>query len=132
LVEYNPKITDLKGLANLSELRYNKQSLLNPLLIPYVHTWAKKRRMSPSKVLIPLSFSAILGGAITLIGTSTNFVVNALYNSQTGKSLHLWDFTPLGLPATALGILYMVLIGSKLLTKREDREGKNLLKSFPD
>ncbi len=98
-------------------------------LIPYVHTWAKKRGMSPSKVLIPLSFSAILGGTITLIGTSTNLVVNALYNSQTGKSLHLWDFTPLGLLATALGIIYMVLIGSKLLPKREEAVENLLFKS---
>jgi di/tricarboxylate transporter len=98
-------------------------------LLPYVHTWAKKKGISPSKVLIPLSFSAILGGTITLIGTSTNLVVNALYQSQTGKSLHLWDFTPLGLLATLLGILYMVFIGSKLLPERDEAVEKLLVKS---
>ena len=54
-------------------------------MIPAVHAWSRKIGISPSKLMIPLSYSAILGGTLTLIGTSTNLVVNGQYQQLTGE-----------------------------------------------
>ena len=94
-------------------------------LIPYVYDWGRKKGISPSKLLIPLSYAAILGGTATLIGTSTNLVVNALYVEAGYPSLSMSDFALVGVPATLLGIAYMYLIGNRLLPERKDA-----LKSF--
>ena len=55
-------------------------------MIPAVHAWSRKIGISPSKLMIPLSYSAILGGTLTLIGTSTNLVVNGQYQQLTGDA----------------------------------------------
>lgn len=102
-------------------------SLLNntPLvavMMPYVHTWCKRNNLSPSKYLIPLSFAAILGGEMTLIGTSTNLIVNGLVVEQTIapelKTLGMFDFIWVGLPMTILGYFYLILFGNKLLPSK--------------
>jgi di/tricarboxylate transporter len=95
------------------------------IMLPYVSEWAKRKKISPSKVLMPLSFATMLGGTITLIGTSTNLVVNGLAQ-EAGKTnpgiptLGLFDFTPVGLPIAIVGILYLYFIGTKLLPSRKD------------
>ena len=94
------------------------------ILMPHVHAWGKKNKINPSKLLIPLSFAAILGGCLTLIGTSTNLVVNGLVEEQNifkdFKSLNIFDFTPVGLPMAVIGIVYLVFFSKKLLPERED------------
>ena len=89
------------------------------ILIPYIHNWSKKNKAAVSKLLIPLSFAAILGGCITLIGTSTNMIVNGLVIDQTIipglKPLEIFDFAYVGIPMVIIGILYMVFIGYRLL-----------------
>ncbi len=81
------------------------------ILMPNVHAWGKKNNISPSKLLIPLSFAAILGGCITLIGTSTNLVVNGLVAEQTVfpnfNSLNIFDFAWVGVPMAIIGIIYL-------------------------
>ncbi len=52
------------------------------LMMPYIHNWSKRNNVSVAKILLPLSFAAILGGCITLIGTSTNLIVNGLLMNQ--------------------------------------------------
>ncbi|WP_456456364.1 SLC13 family permease [Thermovibrio sp.] len=89
-------------------------------LIPYVYEWGKKKGISPSRLLLPLSYAAILGGTATLIGTSTNIVVNALYVEAGYPPLRMTDFMLVGVPAVLLGIVYMTLVGIKLLPDRED------------
>ncbi|WP_457640371.1 SLC13 family permease [Persephonella sp.] len=90
------------------------------ILIPYVYEWSKKRKISSSRLLIPLSYAAILGGTITLIGTSTNLLVNGLAVENGLDSFHIFDFAYVGIPATIAGFLYMFLIGHKLLPDRKD------------
>jgi len=97
------------------------------ILLPYVYQWSKKKGISPSKLLIPLSYAAILGGTITLIGTSTNLVVNGLAVESGLESIRIFDFAYVGIPATLAGFLYIFFIGYRLLPEREDP-----LKSFLD
>ena len=88
--------------------------------IPFVFTWGKKNGVSPSKVLMPLSFAAILGGTMTLIGTSTNLIVNGLAKDNGFEGFELFDFTFIGLPLVLLGTVYMVFFGKKLLPSYAD------------
>ena len=87
-------------------------------LMPFVYDWARKKGISPSKVLLPLSYAALMGGTITLIGTSTNLVVNGLAVESGLPSLHLFDFIYVGIPVTVLGTLYLIFIGSRWLPDR--------------
>ena len=89
-------------------------------MMPYVYDWARKKGIAPSKVLLPLSYAALMGGTITLIGTSTNLVVNGLAVESGLKSLHIFDFIYVGIPVTVLGALYLIFIGSKWLPSREN------------
>ncbi len=92
------------------------------MLIPRVQQWADRTGIPASKVLIPLSYAAILGGTITLIGTSTNLVVSGLLQAEGYDGLGLFDLTWIGLPATALVVVYFALVGHRLLPDRGGAE----------
>ena len=89
-------------------------------LIPYVYDWGNKKDISPSKLLIPLSYAAILGGTATLIGTSTNLIVNGMVAQAGHQPLGLFDFALVGLPLIVAGIIYLTLFGFRLLPDRQD------------
>jgi di/tricarboxylate transporter len=88
------------------------------LLLPVVADWAKKNRLSPSHVMIPLSFAVILGGTLTLIGTSTNLMVNGLLLQSEQKPMGLFEITWIGLPCAAAGIAYVLIAARWLLPVR--------------
>ena len=90
------------------------------ILMPYVYDWSKKKGISPSKVLIPLSYITILGGTITLVGTSTNLVVNGFVVDAGYPSLGMFDFTLVGISVAVVGILYIAFLGPSLLPDRKD------------
>ncbi|MFM9055715.1 MAG: SLC13 family permease [Bacteroidota bacterium] len=90
------------------------------LMMPYAYDWARRKRISASKVLMPLSMSAIIGGTLTLIGTSTNLVVSGLAVSSGFEPLGMFAFTPIALPIVILVVIYMVVFSNKLLPKRKD------------
>lgn len=98
------------------------------VMMPYVNSWCKRNKIAPSKFLMPLSFAAILGGCATLIGTSTNLIVNGLVESQTIipglKPLKIFDFTAVGLPMMIVGFFYLLFFGDRLLpeTDKSDEE----------
>ena len=103
------------------------------LLIPYLLKKANQFRLSPSKLLIPLSFSAILGGMITIIGTSTNLVLNGFLEKNKLPAFGFFDFTIPGLLVAVGGILFFVVIGFRLLPTRasfEPRSKQTLRKYF--
>lgn len=108
----------LPGVAGVSAFVNNTP--LVAILIPHVYGWAKKKNISPSKVLMPLSFVTILGGTITLIGTSTNLVVNGFVTDAGMAPLGIFDFAIVGIPVTVLGILFLYFLGSRLLPDRKD------------
>jgi di/tricarboxylate transporter len=86
------------------------------MMIPAVQDWSKRLGISTSKLMIPLSYAAILGGTCSLIGTSTNLVVAGLVIAHTDlKPLGMFDITRVGLPVALLGAVYMVLLLPRLL-----------------
>ncbi|MBP1669137.1 MAG: family permease [Bacteroidetes bacterium] len=93
------------------------------VLMPYIHNWAKRNTIFPSKLLMPLSFAAILGGSATLIGTSTNMIINGMVEEQTlfpgMASLQIFDFAWVGIPMILLGTLYLLGAGKWLLPSRK-------------
>lgn len=109
-------------VASLSAF-FNNTPLV-AIMMPYVSNWSKTNNIAPSKLLIPLSFAAILGGSATLIGTSTNLIVNGLVIDQQVfpglQSLELFDFVYVGLPMAILGILYLTFVSHYLLPSRTD------------
>lgn len=93
------------------------------MMMPYVNRWSNQKKVSASKLLIPLSYAAILGGCVTLIGTSTNLIVNGMAVDNGFEPLGIFDFTAVGLPMLILGVLYLSLFGNKLLpSKSTDAE----------
>ncbi len=94
------------------------------LMMPYINSWSKRNKVNPSKLLIPLSYAAILGGSTTLIGTSTNLIVNGLIQSQAVipefKPFHLFDFAYVGVPMVIIGFFYIYFFTDKLLPDRQD------------
>jgi di/tricarboxylate transporter len=85
------------------------------MFIPAVSAWAKRNKMSVSKLMMPLSYASIAGGTCTLIGTSTNLVVNGLYIKETGgKGLELLELAWVGIPIL-LVLFIVVLLGSRWL-----------------
>ncbi|MGF1588968.1 MAG: SLC13 family permease [Pleurocapsa sp.] len=90
------------------------------MFIPVVSDWSRKLRISPSKLMIPLSYAAIFGGICTLIGTSTNLVVNGLLISATDlPGLRLFDITVVGLPCAIAGMTYLFIAHRWLLPSRK-------------
>ena len=90
------------------------------MLMPYLHDWGKRNKISPSKFFMPLSFFAISGGMITVIGTSTNLVLMGLVEQNTDLSLRAIDFVIPGTLIALVTIAYMATIGYRLLPNRKD------------
>ncbi len=90
------------------------------MLLPAVGDFAKTNRIAPSKLMIPLSYAAILGGTMTLIGTSTNIVVQGMVIKTLGEEnkLGMFDITWVGVPAAIVGGLYVVFAARFLLPDR--------------
>ncbi len=90
------------------------------MMIPAVTDWARRFKISPSKLLMPLSHAAVLGGVITIIGTSTNLVVSGLLRSETDlPPLSLFEQAPLGIAVTLIGITYIAIASRWLLPERQ-------------
>ncbi len=89
------------------------------VMMPYVHSWCRRNNYFPSKFMIPLSYATILGGTVTLIGTSTNLIVNGMVEDNTIipnlRSLEIFDFIYVGIPMVIIGYLYLLLFGNKIL-----------------
>jgi di/tricarboxylate transporter len=90
------------------------------LLVPVLIAWCRKRRISPSRLLMPLSFLSILGGTCSLIGTSTNLVVQGLLIKSDLRPMGFFEIGKVGLPCALLGAVYILTIGRKLLPDRKE------------
>ncbi|MEO0424323.1 MAG: SLC13 family permease [Pseudomonadota bacterium] len=88
--------------------------------IPAVMDWAKKMRISPSRLMMPMSYAAILGGSCTLVGTSTNLIVNGLLLAQPEvRGLAFAELALVGVPSAIIGICYVLLTSRHLLPDRD-------------
>lgn len=92
------------------------------LFIPVVENSARKMRLNSTRLLMPLAFAAILASSITLIGTSTNIVVSGILTSYGQPPIGMFELAPVGIPILVIGLLYMLLIGSRLIPQRQDPE----------
>ncbi|MGB5639027.1 MAG: SLC13 family permease [Sedimenticolaceae bacterium] len=91
------------------------------VFVPAVKVWARRNGLSLSKLLIPLSYASILGGTCTLIGTSTNLVVNGLLVDQVGlPGLGMFDLTWIGLPVAVTALLFVLAFSGRLLPDRQE------------
>ncbi|MCC0056911.1 MAG: SLC13 family permease [Rhodobiaceae bacterium] len=107
-------IAVMAGLgAFLSAFMNNVAALA--LLMPVDMSAASKAGRSPALSLMPLSFATILGGMVTLIGTPPNIIIAAYRESALGDSYRMFDFAPVGLVVTVAGILFVALVGWRLI-----------------
>ncbi|MCI0653905.1 MAG: SLC13 family permease, partial [Methylococcaceae bacterium] len=88
------------------------------MFLPAVHDWARQNRISVSKLMIPLSYAAVLSGTVTIISTATNLLVNGMLISSTGRGMQMFELTWIGLPITLAGVLFLVLFNRWLLPDR--------------
>jgi len=89
------------------------------ILLPAVVSVARKINVAPSKLLIPMAFTSLLGGKMTLIGTPPNILATSIMESYGGlEPFGFFDFTPMGALVLGVGILYFMLIGNRLLPDR--------------
>ncbi len=91
------------------------------MLVPRVQEWSEKTKIPASRLLIPLSYAAIIGGMGTLIGTSTNIVVSELLIKEGYPGLSMFDLSWVGVPAAIVVLIYFTTIGFRLLPKRQDQ-----------
>ena len=117
---FNPGLSPRAFLLRMMVTVSSMSSVLNntpivAFMIPYVTDWARKTGNPASKFLIPLSFATILGGMITVIGTSTNLVLNGLVMQYDLPLLGFRDFFYLGVAVSVAGGLYLFFIGYRIL-----------------
>jgi di/tricarboxylate transporter len=92
------------------------------VLLPAIISLARSVEISPSRLLMPLSFGALLGGASTLIGTPPNIIVSDLLRKEGLTPFRFFDYTPIGLLLIASGILFMLVFGRRLLPEHKPRQ----------
>ena len=123
---FNPKLKPKAFLLRMMITVSSISAFLNntpivAFMIPYVKDWAQKTGQPASKFLIPLSYATILGGMITVIGTSTNLVLNGLIVEYKLTPLGVFDFLYLGVLVTLIGWAYFYFIGYRLLPNNENK-----------
>lgn len=88
------------------------------IFIPMVNDIANKTKTSPSKLLIPLSYASMMGGMVTLIGTSSNLLASDISARLIDHPFSMFEFTKLGVLVLIVGVIYLVLLGHKLIPDR--------------
>ncbi|MFZ9947165.1 MAG: SLC13 family permease, partial [Vulcanococcus sp.] len=87
-------------------------------LLPVIEGWCQRRQISPSKVLLPLSFATVLGGTLTLLGSSVNLLASEVSSKLGYGSFGLFSFTPIGIGIWLVGGVLMVLLADRFLPDR--------------
>jgi len=111
----------MSGVGGLLSAVMNNVAALS-LLMPVDIEAARKGERSPSLTLMPLSFATILGGMVTLIGTPPNIVVATVREEALGNPFRMFDFAPVGIVVAVVGVLFVALIGWRLLPSGRHKE----------
>src|SRR6056297_424511 len=129
-----------KLLGNPKEMWQTQARIISPVMvmsallnntpivasfIPALEEWTRKFRVPASKIMLPLSYAAILGGTCTLIGTSTNLIVNGLLIAEEVVELNVFEPAYIGIPIAITGFIYLLLFGRKWLP-----DSKSVLSTF--
>lgn len=114
-------ITFLSFLTGIFSAFLNNTAIV-AIMLPVVIRLAQSSKINPSKLLMPLSFAAMVGGTMTIIGTSTNVIVAAIYEEEFGASFGIFEFSFFGLMIFAVYMIYMLTLGRFILPERK-REG---------
>lgn len=104
------------GTAALSSFIPNTPVIA--MAAPQVVRWADRNAVSVSRFLMPMSFASILGGVVTIIGTSTNLVVSDVLVANGEEPLGIFEISPLGLPVAVAGVIVLSTVGRRLLPER--------------
>lgn len=94
------------------------------VLLPAIISLSRSAKISPSKMLMPLSFGALLGGAMTLIGTPPNIVVSDLLRERGMEPFNFFSYTPVGAALLLAGVFYMLTLGRRLLPDHAEAQSK--------
>jgi di/tricarboxylate transporter len=119
----NPRAVGRAALARLLVPTAGASAFLNntPLvgsLIPEATSWASRHGIAPSRLLLPISYAAILGGTLTVIGTSTNLVVSGLLEESGAEPLGIFEITPVGAVVAFVGLAVVIALAGTLVPER--------------
>lgn len=121
---FNDAFSARKVLIRMMASTAGMSSFLNntpivAMLIPQVQQWSERTGIPASKLLIPLSYAAIVGGIVTLIGTSTNIIVSGMLEQRGIEPLALFELSWIGLPAAFILVVWFATIGYRMLPARK-------------
>jgi di/tricarboxylate transporter len=100
------------------------------IFLPIIEEWCRQRKISVSKLMIPLSFVTVLGGMITLIGTSTNILASGVAKKLGYEEFSLFQFTALGVITFIIGLIYLAIAAPILLPDRKPASSGSLSEDY--
>ncbi|MCY4555118.1 MAG: SLC13 family permease [Chloroflexi bacterium] len=112
------RIAALSGMTAFLSAFMNNVGAVS-LLLPVAIRVSNRSEHPPSRFLMPLAFTSLLGGMTTLIGTPPNVIISNFREEQVGVPFHMFDFTLVGLAITAAGVAFIVLVGWRLIPTRQ-------------
>ena len=126
-----------RQVAGLSTLVAALSAFMNnigalAMLMPVAIQMARRENRSPSPLLMPLAFGSLLGGLVTLIGTPPNIIVSTFRSDAVGVPFSVFDFAPVGLGVMITGLVFIRLVGWRLIPKREGQSSRDELFSISE